>query len=183
MAGGYPCCCSFPIRSGSSGTFIDSSSGIVSVECSCCRNHTAPFQIQVVVDGVTTSFAGACADCTDYNAAYVLDWTDDLADGTTYCMRPGSLCWWKLDFPEICGRTKAHFVLVCTNETSGVLAQFSLMPTDCFGGGQWMRWETTFPADPAGFDCMFDGLELSRANVLSDNCLLSPTTPVRVYAV
>ena len=190
----YPCCCpdlnvsglGSPIP-GTSSTFGDRGSSAV-VACSCCQGGVAPLQVQVVVpDGTVSSVIydhpltgpyTLCDECDEYNADYLLNWTDDPADGLTYCMFPGSVCWWKLDFPAICERTRAHVAMSCG--AASVKIQFALMPTACNGGGQWLRWERTVATSPLNFGCFFDGLEIPRATVGANDCWVNG--PVYLYA-
>jgi hypothetical protein len=147
------------------------------VACACCAGGVAPLQIQVEVTGQQANVPGLCADCDDYNAAYILTWTT-VTSPNSYCFPPGSSCWWALDFPTICGRSRAHVIIGCG--PTAVEVQFSLMPTTCNGPGQWLRWYQLFHVPPASFNCLFDGLELPYAAATND-CTTSE--PARLYAV
>src|SRR5205814_811977 len=120
----YPCCCAGEGygSSGSSLPFPGSSLGSSDfgprgssqlVACQCCAAGTAPLQVQVEVSGVHVNVPGICAACDDYNATYILTWTSGLGSVLSYCFPPGSSCWWALDFPAICGRSRAHLVIGC----------------------------------------------------------------------
>ena len=183
----YPCCCagegygssgsSLPLPPpGSSGSSQRGSSQFVA--CPCCAGGVAPLQVQVEVDGMHPNVPGLCGSCDDYNATYVLTWSTGLAAILTYCFPPGTSCWWSLDFPTLCGRSRAHLVIGCAG--TAVEAQFSLLPTDCHGGGQWLRWWKMFEIPPSDFNCLFDGLELPYATTTND---CTTVAPVRLYAV
>lgn len=181
----YPCCCvgegygssgsSLPFLPGSSASSGRGSSQFVA--CGCCAG-VAPLQVQVEVDGMHPNLPGLCGSCDDYNATYVLTWSTGLAAILTYCFPPGTSCWWSLDFPTICGRSRAHLVIGCG--PAAVEVQFSLMPTDCHGAGQWLRWWKVFDATPSNFPCLFDGLEVPYATTTND---CTTAAPVRLYAV
>jgi hypothetical protein len=189
----YPCCCPVP-GYGSSGPgssalpplgssvlgsdFFGQRGSSQLVACGCCAGGVAPLQIQVEVGGVHANVPGLCGACDDYNAAYILTWTNITASNP-YCFPPGSSCWWALDFPTICGRSRAHVIIGCG--PTAVEVQFSLMPTVCNGPGQWLRWWKTFTTTPGSFNCLFDGLELPYVSTTTDDCTTS--APARLYAV
>lgn len=180
----YPCCCPEPHglsgrsgrhhHSGPSGGVDDDFDGVA---CECCLDQIAPREIRVEVRGVRLNL-GPCADCDDYNGDYYVTAAGGLSDIITYCFPPGTSCWWKLDFPAICGRNKAHLVIGCG--ATAVEVQFSLMPIDCHGGGQWLRWWKVFEIHPDAFDCCFDGLEVPYATETHDCTTIEP---VRLFGV
>lgn len=197
MAGLWvPCCCGvtgsggspFP-GSGSGAEFpppptfgARGSSGLVS--CSCCAGGVAPLQVQVEVANIVAGsgnppFVDPCANCPDYDGAWILDFTPDLDESLAFCLPVWAACHWTLPFDEVCGRSRAHFGIGCSE--SGVELQFAIMPDDCDGGGQWLRWYAVVATPPADFSCLFDGLELASMNEFIWDCMT--TDPVRVYAV
>jgi len=183
----YPCCCPVKGYGSSGGPSLPLGSGDVFgqrgssqiVTCGCCAGGVAPLQVQVEVAGVRENQPGLCGQCDDYNATYILTWTDDPGDAETYCFPPGSTCAWKLDIPTICGRSRAHVAIGCG--PSSVDVQFAIIPTNCSGPGQWLRWHKVFNTPPINFHCLFDGLELPYASTGTQDCTTSE--PVRVYAV
>jgi hypothetical protein len=146
------------------------------VECSCCEGGVARRELRVEVAGVNN---GECADCGVFNGDYFLDWTTDFDDIIDFCFPPGTSCGWVLQFPEVCGFSRAHVVIACG--LTAVQVQFALMPTDCAGGAAFLRWAQSFDSSPLSFDCLFDALELPFVEEGS-SAACSVTDDVRIFA-
>lgn len=131
-------------------------------DCECCMGGKRANQVSVIVPPMHHGggFFPPCA-CEDYAGEYIMNPGSGTADILQYCFPPGTSCWWKNEFDTLCGRSIAHLVIGCG--PAAVEAQFSIMPTDCHGGGQYLRWWKVFDVTPAEFDCCFDSFEIPWA--------------------
>lgn len=132
------------------------------IDCECCIDNIRPRQVSVTVPPMHyIGFPYPQCNCHDYAGEYIMDVGQGQQDILDYCFPPGTNCWWKSDFDILCGRSRAHLVMGCSSEA--VEIQFSLMPTDCRGAGQWLRWWKVFNIPSDDFDCCFNNLEIPWA--------------------